>query len=455
MSAVEQYLDAHASAFESQLIDWLSIPSVSAASRHRADVDRAADWLVEQFRSLGCSVGKVATTGHPIVLAEAEPQAGSATTLLIYGHYDVQPPDPLDQWVSGPFNPTVRNGCVYARGASDDKGQLFAHVKALEAWQRTAGAPPVRVKFVVEGEEEVGSAQLFDYIETHKARLAADYAVLSDTAQFAPGVPAITYGLRGLAYFEVILRGPSQDLHSGTHGGGVVNPANALATVLASLKDDRARVAVPGFYDDVVPLAQWERQAFAALPFDEEAYGRTVGVPALTGEEGFTTLERRWARPTCDVNGLYGGYGGEGAKTIIPATAGAKISFRLVPDQDPERIAEAFESHVRRVCPAGVCVAVERVALSPGVLVPTDGAGVQAARRAMRHGFGADPVLIREGGSIPVVTSFKQQLGIDSLILGFGLPDDNAHAPNEKLCLADFHRGVRTSAYLLGELRGA
>jgi acetylornithine deacetylase/succinyl-diaminopimelate desuccinylase-like protein len=451
MEAVTRYIEQNRTRFQSQLVEWLRIPSISTDTRHRADVARAADFVAQDLGSLGFQVETVPTAGHPIVLAQWL-AAPAQPTALVYGHYDVQPPDPLGEWQSGPFEPTERGGNLYARGATDDKGQLFTHVKSVEAWLKTVGRLPINVKFLIEGEEEVGSVHLESFIRSNRPRLQCDHVVISDTSQFAPGIPAITYGLKGLVYFEVFLHGPKQDLHSGMFGGAVANPANNLAALIGSLRDAQGRVLLPGFYDDVLPLEDWERKQFAQLPFDEAEYRAFVGLDALFGEAGYTTLERQWARPTCDINGLTSGYQGEGAKTIIPARASAKISFRLVPNQDPERISGAFRQFVREHCLPGIQHEIRTYGAGPAVLVAVESPGVQAAVRAIEAGFGRKPVFIREGGSIPVVSTFKRELGVDTLLLGWGQHDDNLHSPNEKFSLADFHRGIRASAALWNEL---
>ena len=449
---VDAYLEAHRGAFEEQLFTLLRIPSVSAQSDHDGDTRRAAEFLRDDFQAIGLpTVELIETEGHPLVYAEG-PKLEGRPTVLIYGHYDVQPPEPLEPWSSPPFEPTVRAGNVYARGATDDKGQMFTHVKAAEAWFRSMGGPPVNVKYLIEGEEEVGGANLEAYVAAHHARLACDYAVISDTSQFAPGIPAITYGLKGLAYFELVVTGAKTDLHSGMFGGTVANPCNALAEILASLKGADGRIRVEGFYDPVRPLEDWERAEFAKLPFSEDDFREQVGVPSLVGEAGFTTLERRWARPTCDVNGIYGGYQGPGPKTVLPRQAGAKLSFRLVPDQDPKQVAAQFRAHVERIKPDGVTIEVKEHHGAPAVLVGVDSPGVRAAARAIEKGFGTAPVFMREGGSIPVVGLFKEHLKVDTLLLGWGQNDDNLHGPDEKFSLADFHRGIKASAHLLAEL---
>jgi acetylornithine deacetylase/succinyl-diaminopimelate desuccinylase-like protein len=451
MPTVEQYLADNAGRFESELCELLRIPSISAIGEHRNDIERAADWVLRQFQSLGFRTEKITTPGNPLVFA-ASPAVAGAPTVLVYGHYDVQPVDPLDEWTTPPFEPTRRGDNLYARGATDDKGQMFTHIKSAEAWLKTEGRLPVNLKYLIEGEEEVSSGNLFPFIEKEHEKLACDVAVISDSSQFAAGRPAITYGLRGIAYYELRLTGPKQDLHSGTFGGAVTNPAGALCRLISSLVDKQGKIQVPGFYDDVVPLTDQERQQFAALQFDESAFKRQIGVEGLSGEEGFSTLERRWARPTCDVNGLTSGYQGEGAKTVLPARASAKFSFRLVPSQQPKKISAALERFLRNQLPPGVTMELIDFHGAPGVVVPLDSPHMAAAIRAIERSFGKKPVFMREGGSIPIVTTFRQELGVDTLLLGWGLDDDNAHSPNEKFNLPDFHRGIKASAYLWAEL---
>lgn len=451
MTEIDGYLEQNRGNFEADLFELLRIASISADSSHRDDMVRAADWVAGQFRRLGLTTVIAATAGHPIVLAESPPVPG-APTVLVYGHYDVQPPDPLDLWQSPPFEPVVRNGNVVARGATDDKGQMLTHVKAAQAWIEAAGKLPIQLKFLIEGEEEVGSPSLVPYLKVNRDRLACDCVVISDTSQFGPGQPAITYGLRGIAYYELRLTGPNRDLHSGTFGGGVLNPANVLTEILAALRGPDNRVAVPGFYDDVLPLSERERDEFRRLPFDEQKFAGQLGVDRLGGEAGFSTLERRWARPTFDINGLSSGYQGEGAKTVLPTKATAKFSFRLVPNQDPQKITATLEARLKELCPPGIRMELIDFHGAPGVVVPLDSPFVAAAERAIEHGFGVRPVFIREGGSIPVVATFRELLGVDTLLLGWGLDDDNTHSPNEKFCLADFHRGIKASARLWAEL---
>ncbi len=433
--------------FLDELKEFLAIPSISADSRYQRECSQAADWVKEQLSRAGFQTERIDTPGHPIVYGEWLGAAGQPT-VLVYGHYDVQPPDPLDLWTTPPFEPTLRDGKLYARGATDDKGQLFTHVKSVETWQNVAGRLPVNVKFLIEGEEEVGSNHLDRFLEAEKDRLACDVAVVSDTAQYGEGIPAITYGLRGILAAEVTVDGPNRDLHSGVFGGAVANPANVLVELLGRLHDEQGRVTIPGFYDDVVPLTEEERAGFAALPFDEQLFCESVGVPAPHGEAGFTTLERRWARPTCDINGIFGGYQGEGPKTIIPARATAKITCRLVPDQNPEQLTSALEHFLRQHCPEGVRLQFRSYHGAPASVCDTSSPFMEAARQAIAIGFGQEPVLIREGGSIPVVGSFKQILGVDTLLLGWGRNSDNLHSPNEHFHLEDFTRGTAASAAL-------
>ncbi len=453
MASLDQYLEQQKNQFEEDLCELLRIPSVSTDPAFRSEIDRAAEWVRGQFQRLGLETELIQNGGHPLVFAQSPPVPGRPR-VLVYGHYDVQPPDPLDEWISPPFEPARRDGNLYARGATDDKGQMLTHVKSVQAWIETAGQLPLQVKFLIEGEEEVGSEALNQYLETAEARekLACDIVVVSDSSQFGRDQPAITYGLRGIAYFELLLRGPRQDLHSGVFGGAVANPANTLCAMLAALVDEQGRVQVPGFYDDVEPLTDRERQQFAALPFQEEKFREQLGVAALRGETGYSTLERRWARPTFDINGLTSGYQGEGAKTVLPARASAKFSFRLVPHQDPQRIAASLRKMLQDLCPTGIEMELREMHHAPGLVVPLESPFIDGAARAIDRGFGRSPVFIREGGSIPIVNSFADKLGVDTLLLGWGLDDDNTHSPNEKFCLADFHRGIRSSAFLWEEL---
>ena len=451
MATIQAYLDANRGRFEAELAEFLRIPTVSASAELKPQVARGAQWVADELRRIGLRSEVIPTAGHPLVYAESPPVPG-APVVLVYGHYDVQPADPLELWTSPPFEPTVRQGNLYARGATDDKGQLLTHIKSVEAWLAVERRLPVQVKFLIEGEEEVGSANLEEYIVGNTDRLACHAVVISDGGQFAPGRPAITYGLRGIAYYELRLRGPNRDLHSGTFGGSVTNPANALAKILAALIDDQGRVTIPGFYDDVVPISPREREQTAALGFDDAAAMREIGVDATTGEAGYTTLERRWVRPTFDVNGLWSGYQGEGAKTVLPGTAGAKFSFRLVPNQDPKKITQGLKSLLDRLRPPGIQFELVEFHAGPGVVFPLESPYIEAAARAVEQAFGRAPVYTREGGSIPIVSTFHDALGVDILLLGWGQNDDNTHSPNEKFSLSDFHAGTACSARLWEEL---
>ncbi len=451
MDSVDSYIDSHRQAFENDLAELLRIPSVSADSRQRAETRRAAEWMHAQFQRLGLVTELIPTEGHALVYAESPPVPGKPVA-LVYGHYDVQPPEPLDEWISPPFEPTARNGNMYARGATDDKGQMLTHVKSVEAWMNTSGKLPIQVKFLIEGEEEVGSEHVAPYVKANREKLACDAVVISDCGQFAPGMPAITYGLRGIAYYELRLRGPKQDLHSGTFGGAVTNPAGALVTLLAALKDKNGRVQVPGFYDDVIPLTEREREEYRELPLTDEDFMKSVGVKGLFGEAGYTSIERRWARPTLDINGLTSGYQGEGAKTVLPARASAKFSFRLVPNQDPHNIASSLRKFLDERLPPGIEMELVDHHGAPGVIVPLESPYMSAAAAAIERGFGRAPVFIREGGSIPIVNTFAAVLDADVLLLGWGQNDDNPHSPNEKFSLEDFHGGIRASAALWQEL---
>lgn len=453
MSELKEYLSGNRERFEEELFEFLRIPSVSTERGHRDDVREAAEWLVDALREAGVQeVEVVPTDGHPIVLAEhrVDPEA---PTLLVYGHYDVQPVDPLDLWESPPFEPTIRAGRIYARGATDDKGQVHLHVKALESRVRSGVGLPVNVKFVLEGEEEVGSEHLLGFVEANAERLACDAVLISDTNMFSPDHPSITVGLRGMVYVEFRVTGPSGDLHSGSYGGAVVNPINALASMVDRLHDENRRITIPGFYDQVRRLTDAEREALRNLPFDEERYREEeVGAPGLGGEAGYSTLERIWYRPTLDVNGIVGGFTGEGAKTVLPAEARAKISLRLVPDQDPDRLEERFIRHMQSLAPAEVRVEASSHHSAQPWAVDPGGPLFEAASTAMADAFDREPVFIREGGSIPLVPRFQEILGAPVLLLGFGLPGSNMHAPNEWIDREMYHRGIATVVRLYDEL---
>ncbi len=452
MTSVIDFINTHRDRYVEELKHYLAIPSISALPQHQDDVKRCAEWTAEEMRRIGLqNVRLVDTPGFPVVYGDWLGAPG-APTILFYGHYDVQPVDPLDLWESPPFEATVRDGEIYARGAADDKGQVFMHFKAIEAHLSQNGRLPVNIKIILEGEEEVGSANLDNFVKEHADELKADVVVISDSPMFDRGVPSICYGLRGLVYFQIDLRGTKSDLHSGSFGGAVANPAFVLANVLAQMKDRGGHVKIPGFYDDVRPLREEERAQWKRLPFNEKRYAKELGAPRLFGETGYSTLERVWARPTFEVNGLLSGFTGEGAKTVIPAVAMAKVSMRLVPDQHPDKIAAMFEEYVKKVAPKTVQATVTRMHGGKPWMTDFDNKYVQAAGRAIEKGFGQTPVFNREGGSIPVVATFQEILGLPSVLFGVGLPDENAHAPNEKLDLANFHGGIIASAFLYDEV---
>ena len=449
--AVTTYLADRQDEHLAQLFELIRFPSVSSQSARDADSLACVRWIASRLDGLGFTTELRPWRSHPILLARSTAPAATDRTLLIYAHYDVQPAEPLDLWTSPPFAPAVRDGYIYGRGASDDKGPLMAHLAAVEAHLAT-GQLPVNVAFFIEGEEEIGSPDLERFVTESAADLAADVAVISDSEFFAAGVPSITYGLRGLVYLELTLTGPAGDLHSGLHGGAVVNPLNALAAMIAGLHDADGRVTLAGYYDDVVATTDAERAAWAALPFDEAAYAASLGTVPAGGERGLSVLERRWARPTLDCNGIVGGYGGEGSKTVIPATATAKISMRLVPHQRPEKVLASFRQYVADRTPPGIRAAARVSAEARPVLVGPDTPPVGAARDALAEAFGAQAALVRNGASVPVTELIQRVLGIDPILMGLGLPDDNLHAPNERFGLAQFHRGAIAAAALMHNL---
>ena len=447
MSNYLTYIDENKARFEQELFDLLRIPSISAVKSHKGDVHEAAQFIKSQFEQIGLDdVQLFETPGNPVVYGSYLKAGPDKPTVLVYGHYDVQPPDPLELWETEPFEPTVRGEDVYARGASDDKGQAYTHVKAIEAWLNAEGRLPVNVKVIIEGEEEIGSPNLVPFLEAHKGMLACDMVLISDTSMFDKDVPSITYGLRGLAYMQVYVQGPNRDLHSGTYGGAVQNPLNALCEIVAKLKDEDGVVQIPGFYDDAIALSDEERAESAKLPFDEQAFKDSLDIDEVFGEKGYTTLERKSSRPTLDVNGIWGGYQGEGAKTVLPAKAGAKISMRLVPNQDPKKIAKLFADYVMSVAPKGVKVTVEEHHGGNAAMTDLGFYGLEAASQAFEDIYGKKPLFTREGGSIPIVADFKKVLGVNSILMGFGLNSDAIHSPNEKFSLVDFQRGIKTSA---------
>jgi acetylornithine deacetylase/succinyl-diaminopimelate desuccinylase-like protein len=450
--AVGDYLDSHRQQHVEKLMELLRIPSVANVSDSPHPCQLAAEWLARHLDSLGLRAEVAPTDGQPVVLAEAR-VADDRPTVLVYGHYDVQPAEPLEKWHGDPFEPVVRDGSIVARGASDNKGQHFTYLMAIEAWQRAGGGLPVNVKLFLEGEEEIGSPHLEPFVAASAERLAADFCVISDSSFFAEGVPSLTYALRGLAYFQIMLRGAAADAHSGVHGGALGNPIDALTRMVAAMHDDAGRVTLPGFYDDVADLADWERQAWRELPFDEADYAASLGVEALSGgEKGYSALERRWARPTLDCNGIFGGYTQPGSKTIIPAEAAVKLSMRLVPDQDPQKVAAALRQFVAAHTPAGMTSSVAVHATARPVRLATDGPAIDAARAALLEAFDTPATLIRCGASVPVTEMIQRLLGLDAVLMGFGLPDDGPHAPNERFRLDQLRRGARAAAAFLGNL---
>ncbi|HEV2391642.1 MAG TPA: dipeptidase [Verrucomicrobiae bacterium] len=455
MQAVLEYLKQNQARFISELTEYVRFPSVSAQPQHQPDMQACGEWLVKHCQAIGLDARLCPTSGHPVVLASTPPAKAPGKhrpRFLVYGHYDVQPPEPFELWKSPPFEARIENGSLFARGACDNKGQNLAHLKAVEAYLKTGTELPCDITFVIEGEEEVGSPSLAPFLKEHRTSLACEAIVISDTGIPSPKHPALTYALRGICAFEVIVHGPARDLHSGIFGGTVDNPAMALSQLLAKLRDKNGRVAIPGFYDDVRPLSAYERKELKRLPFKESQYRKLLGVPKLFGERGYTPTEQRSARPTLEINGLTSGYQGEGSKTIIPSWARAKITTRLVPDQRPERINKLLRQHLKKLCPPTVRIEIRSGHGAVPYMVSPSSPQAQAALRALRAAFGHEPVLMREGGSIPIVNEFKQILRADALMMGLALPDDNAHSPNEKFSLECFAKGQAMGAHLWQEL---
>jgi acetylornithine deacetylase/succinyl-diaminopimelate desuccinylase-like protein len=452
MDDVLSFIDQHRERFVGELQEWVKIPAISSEAAHDADMVKNAEHLLTNLRALGADSAELwPTKGHPAVFAEWNHAPGKPT-LLIYGHHDVQPIDPLGEWITPPFEPAIRDGRMWGRGVVDDKGQVHIHVKAIESFLKTRQKLPINIKLIVEGEEEIGSMNLDELMREKAARLTSDFVCVSDTAMFGRGIPSLCVGLRGLMYLEVHVEGPATDLHSGSFGGGVQNPVNALAKMIGRLHDDQGRILVPGFYDKVVELTAAERKEIAGLPFDEKEWLASTGATAAVGEKGYSTLERVWARPTLDCNGIGGGFQGEGAKTIIPARVVAKISCRLVPHQEPEEIARQVGEYLEKIAPPGVRVKVVYLHGGRPYLAPTDHPVFEVAKRAFAKAFGRPTVFIREGGSIPFVRTIADATGKPCLLMGFGQPDENAHAPNEWLDLENYHLGIKSAAYLYDEL---
>ncbi len=455
MQSVLDYLKQNEARFVRELCDYIRFPSVSAQPQHKKDVAACAAWLERHCRQMGLKTRLCQTKGNPILMAQTPRAQGKRRPhFVVYGHYDVQPAEPFDLWKSPPFEPRLAGRMLYARGSSDNKGQNFAHLKAVEAYLKTGTELPCDLTFVIEGEEEVGCENLPPFLKAHRDALRCEAVVVSDTGMPSLKHPALTYALRGILALEIKLHGPSRDLHSGIYGGSVENPAMALCHLLARLRDKSGRVAIPGFYDDVKPLSAFERRQLARLPFGAAEYKKFLGVPELFGERGFTPVEQRSARPTVEINGLTSGYQGEGSKTIVPAWASAKLTFRLVPDQHPRRIAQRVTRFLKEVCPPTVRMEIKAGHGGEPYLVSPTSELAQAGLRALRGAFGCEPVLLREGGSIPIVTEFKRILGADTLLLGLALPDANAHSPNESFHLDCFAKGMKMSALLWRELAG-
>ena len=443
MSNVKGQIEKNKESYLSELFELLRIPSISADSRHKPDVRKAAEWVVQKLKVAGAdNVELMETKGHPIVFGEKITDP-SLPTVLVYGHYDVQPPDPLELWNSPPFEPTVRDGKIYARGACDDKGQFYMHIKAFEIMMKES-LLSCNIKFMIEGEEEVGSDNLGTFVKANKSKLKADVILISDTSLISLDQPSITAGLRGLSYMEVEVTGPNRDLHSGVYGGAVANPANVLCSMIASFHDENGRVTIPGFYDNVENLTSNQREVLNRAPFDLNEYKKELGIEEINGEKGYTTLERTGIRPTLDVNGIWGGYTGEGAKTVLPSKASAKISMRLVPNQDPHEITQLFTKHVQSIAPKSVKVKVIAHHGGEPAVTPTDSKAFKAASKAFEEVWGKPPIPTRDGGSIPIVALFKKELGLDTVLLGFGLDTDALHSPNEHYGIKNFLIGIET-----------
>ena len=451
MTAIADYVNLHQERFVQELREIVRIPSVSTEPQHKEDVQRAAEWVRDCFRKIDVPAKILATKGHPAVFAELNAD-GDAPTVLIYGHYDVQPAQREDGWTREPFGAEVDGDILYGRGSADNKGQFMAHIKGLETYRKAVGEPRLHIRFLIEGEEEIASPHLGDLIRAKRDDLRPDVIVISDTSMFRKDIPTISYGLRGLAAVEVTVRGANRDLHSGSYGGAVVNPLHVLSEVLAALHDKEGRVAIPGFYDDVEPLEAWERQAWVDLPWSDEEYRRDLGLDSLWGEPGYSTLERCWGRPTLEINGIWGGFTGHGAKTVIPRRASAKITCRLVPNQNPTKIVDQLESFIKSLPLNGSQVEIIRQSTGRPVGFKTSGPWMGALKRALKEAFGREPVFIREGGSIPIVSLLQEEFRVPILLAGFARPDCGAHGPDEYFSLTDYERAIRTAAILLREL---
>lgn len=451
MQRVIDYIEKNKQNYVEELKEFLKIPSISANEENKKDMQRCAEYLAGKMKAAGLPRAEVfQTEGHPIVYGEWLGAKGKPT-MLVYGHYDVQPVDPIELWKSPPFEPVVKDGKIWARGATDDKGQLFVHIKSVEAYLSELGELPLNVKFLIEGEEEIGSPSLVKFIEKNKSLLKCDTVVISDTSLFEPGVPTLTYGLRGLCYLEVEITGPDKDLHSGSYGGAVPNPANLLVEMISKLHDKNNRITIPHFYEDVLKLTKQERENFKKLKMSDKQFAREVGAKELMGEKGYTTLERIWARPTLDVNGIWGGFTGQGAKTVIPSKASAKFSMRLVPNQDPKKIAKLVMDYLVSIAPKCVRIKVTHLHGGHPVITPLEHKATKTAAKAMEKAFRKKTVFIREGGSIPVIATFATVLKVPSVMMGLGLNSENLHSPNEHFDLRHFQLGILSSAYFMDE----
>lgn len=451
MQDVINYINSNKEKYVDELKELLRIPSISTLAENKSDMINAASFVVNKLKEAGMENARIIETkGHPLVYAEWLHAPGKPT-VLVYGHYDVQPVDPIDLWDSPPFEPTIKGDNIYARGATDDKGQMYMHIKTVEAFFKTQGKLPLNLKFIIEGEEEIGSGNLEEFVNNNQDMLKCDAVMISDTSLYGPGIPTLTYGLRGLCYMEVTVTGPNRDLHSGTFGGGVDNPINVLAKMISKLKDKNGKIKIPGFYEDVINLTKKERENFKRLPFSEKQYAKTLGVKELKGEKGYTTLERVWARPTLDCNGIVGGFTGEGAKTVLPSKATAKISMRLVPDQDPKKIGKLFTKFIKQIAPKSVNLEIKDLHGAYPIATSLDDKATTAAANALSKVFGKKTVFMREGGSIPIVVTFAKKLKAAPVLMGMGLNTENLHSPNEHFNLNHFHLGILSSAYFLDE----
>ncbi len=451
MTKVTDYLENNKQRQLSELMELLKIPSVSTDPNHKDDLKEAANYIIEQLKALGFKTELRPTKGHPIVLAEYFVNQ-KLPTVLIYGHYDVQPVGPISEWDNPPFEPRIIDEKIYARGASDDKGQIFAHIKAVEALIKTTNTLPLNIKFLIEGEEEIGSPNLGPFLEQEKLKLACDLVIISDSAMIAPNTPTITYGLKGLAYIELEVIAANRDLHSGAYGGGVPNPINELAKIIAQLHDKNGKITVPGFYDDVIEISATEKAAFKKVPFDEKEFAEEIALKGTPGEHGYTVLERIWARPTLDVNGIKGGFQGKGAKTVIAAKASAKISCRLVSNQDPKDITKKLIKYIEDIAPNYVTVIARDLHGAKTALSPLDSKAVKLTAKALEKSFDKEVVFARTGGSIPIVNNFQEELGVDVVLVGFGLENDGAHSLNEKFDLKNYYDAIKASTEILNEL---